>query len=187
MKVIFLDFDGVINSHEWYQTRMDRVDIEEIRAQYPFYELDLDLIENLNFIISETGAKVVISSSWRTGRSIEILQDILDKVGFKGEVIDKTVNLGSSKNYGYNIPRGCEIDHWLLSKGFYRNYISKDRQRKQLEKSEIKNYVILDDTADMLLQQKEHFVNTSWKDGLTIDLARKAVRILNSTPGDLYF
>ena len=68
MKVIFLDFDGVINSHEWYQTRMDRVDMEEIRAQYPFYELDPELIENLNFIISETGAKVVISSSWRTGR-----------------------------------------------------------------------------------------------------------------------
>lgn len=48
MKVIFLDVDGVMNSvhNEW---------------------LDLRCVDNLCMIVKATGAKIVITSSWRDG------------------------------------------------------------------------------------------------------------------------
>ena len=45
----------------------------------------------------------------------------------------------------------------------------------------LESYVILDDDPDMLLEQKDNFVKTSWRDGLTALHTRKAIKILNTT------
>ncbi len=73
-----------------------------------FYPHDEIAIQNLNQIVAENEAKVVICSSWRLGRSIKELQAILDSWGAKCEVIDVTPKKMSST-------RGEEILMWLRS------------------------------------------------------------------------
>ena len=187
MKVIFLDFDGVLNSENWMKSRRDKYSMDDIHNQYPYYEIDPEAVEKLNTIIKATGAKVVVSSTWRLGRTVESLTQILEFQGFKGEIIDMTPHHGSPKDIGYSIPRGCEIDDWLKKKSFKRVNYSIAKQIEKLEKSEIKNFIILDDDTDMLLAQREHFVNTSWRTGLTDEDVEESINILNTPIERLYY
>lgn len=193
MKVIFLDIDGVLNHEKWYKKRMslkDTIGSKEWSEHYPFYEFDPESVHRLNKIIDETGAKVVVSSTWRHGRSVQDLQYILERVGFIGEIIDKTPSLNArigQESAGYTVPRGCEIDWWLKSKKFQRINWSKERQIEYIEKSEVKNYIIIDDDSDMLYSQSEHFVKTSWDEGLNDMLMVKCIEILNTNIEDLYY
>lgn len=193
MKIIFLDIDGVLNHENWYKKRQqlkNGLDQKEWSEHYPFYEFDPESVERLNKIIDQTGALVVVSSTWRHGRRVEDLQEILDRVGFTGKVIDTTPSLNArigQESAGYTVPRGCEIDWWLKSKKFQRINWSKEKQLEYLEKSEVKNYIILDDDSDMLYNQREHFVQTTWKDGLNDKHADKCIEILNKTLVDLYY
>lgn len=58
MKIIFLDFDGVLNSENWMVSRFKKFDNDDIATQYPFYEIDPDAVENLNRIIELTPLKL---------------------------------------------------------------------------------------------------------------------------------
>jgi hypothetical protein len=71
-----------------------------------YYPHDEFAIQNLNKIVEENEAKVVICSSWRLGRSIKELQDILNSWGAKCEVIGVTPKKMSST-------RGEEIWMWI--------------------------------------------------------------------------
>jgi hypothetical protein len=190
MKVIFLDIDGVLNSNDWYVYRHGKMLAGDIVKEYPLHEFDPKAIVRLNKIIAQTGAKIIVSSTWRKGRRIEDLQELLTNVGCIGEVIDITpsmygTSIGGQKD-GYTIPRGCEID-WSLNKyGFSRIKWSEDYQDEVIEKAEIKNYVILDDDSDMLYDQTEHFINCDSLYGLTDEEADKSIEILNKTPQELY-
>ena len=186
MIVIFLDFDGVVNSEKWMVSRFEKVDTNTISAQYPFYEIDPDAVAQLNRIIAETGAKVVVSSTWRLGRTPEQLTEILAHHDFKGEIIDVTPHF-YVKSHGYTVPRGCEIEWLLKQKKFQRINWSIEKQLEYVEKAEVKNYVILDDDSDMLYNQREHFVQTSWKNGLTAELADRCIEILNTPLVKLYY
>lgn len=192
MKVIFLDIDGVLNSQDWYIYRRDNIEMDSIQAQYPFYEFDPRAVERLNRIIAATDAKIVVSSSWRSGETVESLQALLDRVGVKGEVVGLTPHLWCKKPYedmgGYRIPRGCEIDWWLDNYGdFQRINWSKEEQIKYVQTAIVKNYIILDDDSDMLYCQREHFIRTGNGDGLTDELAEKAIEILNKDLTEIYY
>jgi len=174
MKVIFLDIDGVLNvigqGHDKYG-----------KIFHKHFE------DNLKWIIDSTGAKIVISSSWRKNGLEEMKSMWLDR-NLPGELIDTTPSLylkkGGSIRFwnnkllekptpkirGYSIPRGCEIEYWL-------------------KENKVDNYVILDDDNDMLFSQKDNFVicskNNNHEDcidigyGLTRICAEKAIKILN--------
>lgn len=188
MKIIFLDIDGVLNSNEWASRRFEETSMDSIASSYPFYEFDPLLVKNLNKIIDKTGAKVVVSSTWRLGRTKEELQEILNGVGFTGEVIDVTPYMPSPLGFGYDVPRGCEIDWWLEQNGgFHRINWSLEEFTRYVEKAKIKNYVILDDDSDMLYNQREHFVLTSFMDGLSESCVDKAISILNTPVQKLYY
>jgi hypothetical protein len=194
MKVIFLDFDGVLNSEMWYRSRFEQLDREEETGNYPYYEFDPILIDRLNRIIEETDAKFVVSSTWRIGRSVEDLQNLLNRVGFKGEIIDTTPHFhakggdNDDNPIGYTIPRGCEIDWWLKEKGkFQRINWSVERQNEYLENALVKNYIILDDDSDMLYNQREHFIKTSGYWGLSENDVKTAIQILNTPITKLYY
>ena len=58
MKVIFLDIDGVLNSEEYYESFPDGEFIPPI---------DPVCVERLKRIVDRTGAKLILSSSWRGG------------------------------------------------------------------------------------------------------------------------
>lgn len=194
MKIIFLDFDGVLNSEMWYKSRFNELDRTQETGNYPYYEFDPSLINNLNQIIEKTEAKVVVSSTWRIGRSVEDLQNLLNRIGFKGEIIDTTPHFhakgedNEGNRIGYTIPRGCEIDWWLKERGkFQRITWSVERQNEYLEKALVKNYIILDDDSDMLYNQREHFIKTSVYWGLNEADVKTAIQILNTPITKLYY
>lgn len=136
MKVIFLDFDGVISTYK------------------SGWNLDSDKMNLVKKIVDETGAKIVISSSWRQNTLEDTLELVTRASGhYKGTpLLVSDVVIGITKRMfsrSYNgeardmgVPRGVEIAEYLT------------------EHSDITNYVILDDDSDMLLEQKDHFIQT---------------------------
>lgn len=114
--IIFLDFDGVLCSY-------DDLKIRDTNGNHFFRDYS---IEALNILVAYYGAKIVISSSWRSKgdfREIKNFQKLFDERGIKAEVIGVTPHL--------NGVRGKEINAWL-------------------DANPSCNYIILDDeTADM--------------------------------------
>jgi HAD domain in Swiss Army Knife RNA repair proteins len=73
--VIFLDFDGVL---------------APIRRWDRYEDLDPACVQVLNEIVERCGADIVVSSTWRYGKTVAELQAMLDAKGFAGRVLDKT-------------------------------------------------------------------------------------------------
>lgn len=99
--VSFLDFDDVLNSHEYTQSNF----VKELKKtkQYsrfaPHELLDKKAVELYNEFVKKTNAKTVISSNWRFYYTLNELKDILSKVGFKGEIIGTTPAGRTEVNY----------------------------------------------------------------------------------------
>lgn len=119
MKIIFLDIDGVLNSHQWIRANEHLLKTQQLSMHV---DLDKEAVARLERLVKQTEAKIVISSTWRIVHSLSSLRDILGRHGFTGEVIDKTPKL--------NIARGLEIQQWL-------------------DKNPVESFVILDDSSDM--------------------------------------
>ncbi len=153
MKIIFLDVDGVLNSERFFAEKAK--DGLWVSDNFPYSEIDPLAVTNLNKIIDETGAMVCVSSTWRHGRTRTELQEILDKCGFTGTVIDKTPACD-------NRIRGHEIKLW-------------SNKARPFER-----YVILDDDKDMLPEQLPYFVNTHFSTGLDDEATEKAIAILQT-------
>ena len=153
-RIIFLDIDGVLNHHGYFRTAKDKNERDPI---------DPENVKALNKIIENTGAKVVISSTWRMFYDHKAIQRLLDAKGFEGEVIGETPDIYTE--YKFNAPRGCEIDLWIKN-----NMESPYSYRR---------YVIIDDDSDMLLQHKDHLILTDFTGGgLTENAAYRATRML---------
>ncbi len=88
MKVIFLDFDGVLNSEEFFI--MSHHSADDKKGWTETDDFDPYAVKLLNQITKATGAKIVISSAWRINRTIEWLKALMYAVGVTGEIIDKT-------------------------------------------------------------------------------------------------
>lgn len=179
MKIIFLDIDGVLNHELWYKSeecinlnaKINAIaDEDDANKQYELAQFCPDSVELLNRLIEDTNAVIVVSSSWRKGRTVEQLQELFAEVGIKGEVIGKTPELTFAENeYDYSVPRGCEIKAWLEgNKGILNNKISRAK------------YVILDDDSDMLYWQRTKYVQVDNYCGLTKNSIFKAKHILLS-------
>jgi hypothetical protein len=123
--VIFLDIDGVVAPiREW-----DR-----------YGDLDPVCIQVLNEIVACGRADVVVTSTWRYGKTVVELQEILDAAGFSGNVVDKTP-IGAP-----GADRGVEIATWLSEHA-------------------VGGYVIIDDHVDMG-ELRTHLVLTHPAHGL---------------------
>ena len=161
MKIIFLDIDGVLNN---------AIDSEHHQFHKEgYYFFSKERVGHLNYILGQTGAKIVVSSTWRLGKTVSELQALCKWMGIEGEVIDKTEYL--KDNYTL---RGNEIYKWIEDN---EDLLGK-RGYDFLE------YVILDDESDMLLWLKDHFVNCDGEIGLTHSNAYQAVKILNRPPAN---
>lgn len=164
MKIIFLDIDGVLNSQLFYTSgRADKIGLGR-RSN-----IDPVAVGYLNDLIRNTDAKVVVTSTWRLGRTTDELQSILEESGFVGEVIDRTIDMRRGDD-GDCILRGNEILQWMkahpaeLGCGY----------------SDYRHYVIFDDDSDMLYWQRNNLILTDQHCGLTPNSVYKAQRILNS-------
>jgi len=149
MKIIFLDIDGVIC-----------VDWNEYVDEFG-HGFHKDYVKNLETIIQKTGAKIVISSTWRKSGLSE-MKRMWKERRLPGEVIDITPVLWTK--------RGEEIEEYL-------------------RENPCDKYVILDDDNDFLDEQRPFFVRTAINKhtgafnglGLTEECAQRAVEILNKT------
>jgi histidinol phosphatase-like enzyme len=159
MKIIFLDIDGVLNVITQGHDEFGGI----------FHK---HFIDNLKRIIDETGAKIVISSTWRFS-GLEYILNMWKFRKLPGEVIGITPNFMSK--LGTILCRGKEIDAWI--------------EKFELENETLESYVILDDDTDMLFNQRNNFIqcsnNIEHEDcidigyGLTNICTDKAIKILN--------
>lgn len=163
-KIIFLDVDGVLNSHLHFSKDCDEALTLGLAA-----DIDPDAMGLLNALITDTESKVVITSTWRLNRTVEELQTLFEKRGFTGEIIDKTKDLRVGEDRDC-ILRGNEILCWmkdnpaLLGTSYW----------------EYHNYVILDDDSDMLYWQRNNYLYVDPWCGLTPSVTFRAKKILNA-------
>lgn len=166
MKIIFLDIDGVLNSETSCIESMkyEKHECDELGRDMPH----IMHIKWLNKIIEETGAKVVLSSAWRSSFSYLGIWRLLWSVGFKGTVIGKTPYLDSY--------RGTEIKCWLEE---HKSKIIKHKDSSWvLYKEPVESFVILDDDSDME-DLSDNLVQTESRKGLLRKHYKLAVKILN--------
>ena len=152
MKVIFLDFDGVITTYD------------------SKWKINMYKINIINDICDKTDAKIVVTSTWRMGYHDDVyacherlkryfiknnyldnFKDTFDK--FISNIIGMTECIGGL--------RGDEI----------KSYMN--------EHPEVENYVIIDDDSDMCDYQLCNFIQTDTYDGITERDAKLCVDILN--------
>ena len=104
MKVIFLDIDGVLNSDDYIDIAKNVQGIER--------HIDIDKVKLLKKAIDETGAKTVLTSSWRNSKDIGTLRELL------AIYFDVTPFI--------NWERGLEIKQWLSTHKGVEDYIILD-------------------------------------------------------------
>ena len=146
MKIVFIDIDVVLNNEKSLQLDYNSFCPENVRL--------------LNEIIEKTGAKLVISSTWRLMHPDII--DIFKSEGVTGEIVGMTPDLSIQQNGLFrSVIRGEEIQFFL------------DNWKGET----IDNFVILDDENDMgnLLPK---LVQTDFCRGLSIFEAEKTIEIL---------
>jgi len=160
MLVVFLDFDGVINrgSGRWLR----------------------HLVERLNRITDQTGAKIVVHSSWRWERTLDQIRHVLkvhvEETPVTGEVYDlcpspllyKTkagiwVSDGDFAAYRGDLPtrdeRAIGIQRWLDE-----------------HPGLVKRFVILDDSPRLgHFVGRPEFIRTRQQEGLSQGQASRAI------------
>jgi|SRR5579862_814544 len=95
-RIIFLDFDGVLNCEQSNQ---------ELGTRYRFAR---SCVAALNLVLRAADARIVITSSWRENWTLKDNAQFLERDGvLPGRVLGKTPSLGRE--------RGIEIDTWLRS------------------------------------------------------------------------
>jgi len=154
MKIIFLDIDGVLNCENAYHEDECKY-VGDLVSHQAFYSKSKKL---LNELIANTQAKIVISSTWRFS-GIEWMRKVWEEEQMNGEIIDITPHLRYLDKFKGSVERGSEIKYWLEDKGFYNINWSEEEQQKDIDKSGIENYIIIDDDSDMLYNQRNHFVH----------------------------
>jgi hypothetical protein len=154
MKIIFLDFDGVLNNADWISEIQRK---KEYLSMFEKHEREFDpsKVKLMSDFALEIGASVVISSSWRKLHTLEELQIMLHKAGFDPSIPIIDVTPDSPNGF-----RGSEVEAWI--NGTHHS---------------IEDHVIFDDDGDFHYDQP--LVKTSWDDGLCDFHIERAKELLN--------
>jgi hypothetical protein len=140
-RIVFLDFDGVLNCERSTQ---------ELGTRYRFAKSG---IAALNTVLEQSGALVVITSTWREHWTLRENAEFLERDGLiRGRVVGKTPTLDQE--------RGLEIDSWLHSVPY-----------------SITSYVILDDRDDMAMH-RQRLIQVNPEVGLDQTQALRATELL---------
>lgn len=156
MRVVFLDIDGVLVTRDSMRQRTSAGAAMDVAA-----------VRRLRRVVAETGARIVVSSTWRLGTGgMTRVREALRIAGWSlPPIIDKTPDLSSQAWSGgvYTaVKRGVEIRAWL------------ERH------PDVERFAIVDDDADMLDEQLPHFVQTTFDIGFTDEHAARVHALLSS-------
>jgi hypothetical protein len=150
-QIVFLDVDGVLVTRRSLESRTKHGMV-----------VNSDCVSALNSITTETGAMIVLSSSWRFCGESE-MRAILSMWGVEGKLIGITPDLTRVPmvpgGLYVGVARRDEIKAWILAHG-----------------EEGDSYVIIDDDADANLENR--LIRTVFELGLTDSGARRAVEML---------
>ena len=155
MKILFLDFDGVMDSESY--NHMLKKQGKPLKDKYGTI-FDPLCVKNIKYITDQTGASIVVTSLWKR---IMSYGDIVELWGYRelpGFVTGVTPNLGKG------FCRGDEIDAWL------------EECRTDVQ------YVIIDDLRakyfnELLLSR---LLKVDPIMGIVEDTAERAIELLNS-------
>ena len=131
------------------------LDVDGVLNTVDSHDFNRECIENLNMLIAATDAEIVVSSSWRIFHDFEDLSAVLAGAGIEAPIKDVTVVSNC-----HLCCRGDEIQDWIHD-------------------GKIDNYVIIDDSTDMLYTQRNNYVQIDPHVGLTADNVRTCIEILN--------
>lgn len=167
-KIIFLDFDGVLNT-EHYQ-RLLSYQGKAWKDEYGAL-FDPEAVLQLRRIVEATNADIVIESSWKF-YGLEAMQEMWKERNLPGKILDITPSSVSDSwlltaNLDDIDPalghcKGMEIASWL-----------SDNASKEAR------YVIIDDECVIMESQSPHFLLADPYNGITAEIADKAISILN--------
>jgi hypothetical protein len=182
IKVCFLDVDGVISTENSLYEELARYfgkTFEEIQEGSPIelcnetdlpypnvnmyqWPFDMKVINRLYRLQLKTKCKWVMCSSWRLGRDIKEINNLMATKGCRLNFIDKTeVCRGTEEHH-----RGYEIKRWLK--------MNKDKYK-------VDSYVIIDDDClyDIIQHHPNNCVTPKFKTGFTDNLLEESINILN--------
>lgn len=159
-KIIFLDIDGVLNSSNTFKENktiknlynkcLDRTYMNDLK--WLLLDIDFEKLQLLKKIVEVTGAKIVISSSWRNLRLYPLIEEYLVSKGLP--IIGTTKNIESQ--------RGKEI----------KTYI---------EENKINDFIVLDDEIfddydDLIINR---LIKTDfYQNGLDEQHVEEAIKVL---------
>lgn len=142
MRVIFLDIDGVLNTHLTPTRWSDK--------HSHLLAMDQDKVFLLNNMVDKHGFQVVLSSSWR------IDKDWRGAMKANGLVFDF---LDCTPDYQLSTGRGTEIKAWM------------DMWATDHPEDPIERCAIIDDDTSMRPEQLDNFFRCFWGVGLTEKMA----------------
>lgn len=142
MKVIFLDIDGVLNSSR-SAAALGGMPWPGRKKERDWHLFDPAAVGMLRRACEKTGAVCVLSSSWRMHLDTSGVRDLAERLGVS--------IIGSTRPTIGQEARGSQIADWLTAN------------------PEVMTWAILDDDADMLDEQKERFVQTTFREGFLFE------------------
>lgn len=151
MKIIFLDIDGVVNC----------ISTKE-RAPSHVVGVEQDKIALIKQIVDATGAKLVLSSTWREDWFYSDSRNPQDWDYLRLEFAKQGLYFIDHTPLERTRHRGTEIKMWLESTGY-----------------DVESYVIIDDEMyDIWEMHKGHMVKTSYDYGIQSGAVKMAIDIL---------
>lgn len=107
LKVVFVDFDGVLNGP------VGGPDVWRVLPHSTYaMVMDRRCIAHLNEITDGTGARIVVSSSWRFVLR-HSMERFLKYIGVTGTYLAMTPLRGWKQRFSEHNTRGKEVEHWL--------------------------------------------------------------------------
>lgn len=161
MKLIFLDFDGVINSAKWLGDHHQNLSRELTGGGFSFLtrraeEFDPSQVQMICDLVNDTDSQVVVSSSWRI---LHTLQEICEFLVIAGWSVDLPIDVTPRTERGF---RGDEVEMWLM------------------DNPEFTHHVIFDDDGDFHFHQP--LVQTHWDHGVLDFHIETARTVLSGEP-----
>lgn len=162
MIVIFLDVDGVLNSEDDLMVFREKHNINHCILYQEVEDRPCALLKDL---VESTGAKIVLSSTWRLGAPQYVHTSIFgdklyNKIKNKFDEIGLEIFDITPSDHNKYEQRGDEIRAWLE------------------DHPEVEKFIILDDDSDMCEFTETNLFKTTYKHGLTEEIKELAKQFL---------
>lgn len=173
-KIIFLDVDGVLNHNAWFNWVHNH---SEFLKEGGHRSIDPRSVERIIKICDETGADIVMSSSWRLWEFYQTIKN-LNRIRDLRPILERLVGITERTEDRF---RGKEIADFLerCKSGNFMTKLGYNLKKADIEFSKNPKYLILDDDDDMLDEQLDYFIHTDDRVGISIKDIEKSIKILN--------